>query len=264
MRKDAGCAGAIRMGSGKVQQAGQADTVGAEVRGTLGTVRNATLLLNLLSEGPAYRQLSDLAEQSGLSLPTVHRLLRSLVVADLVEQDARSSRYGLGPGVVRLSQRYLARLPVLGALAPYLVPLRNELNSTIQAAVLVGGTVIYVDRVDADEGGMFRETSPATGAFDTASGRVLVARADQAALSEARATSDPGASEDADENWQEWRSADHLLVGRELAVPVLNGDGEAAAALSAQVDLGSETAVAKALTALRRTANAAARTLGHG
>lgn len=247
-----------------MHQTGEADAVGAEVRGTLGTVRNATLLLNLLSEGPAYRPLSDLAEQSGLSLPTVHRLLRSLVVADLVEQDTRSSRYGLGPGVVRLSQRYLARLPVLGALAPYLVPLRNELNSTIQAAVLVGGTVIYVDRVDADEGGMFRETSPARGALDTASGRVLVARASQAALAEARATSDPGSCKDAEDSLPEWRASDHLLVGRELAVPVFNGDGDAAAALSAHVDVGSEAGVAKALTALRRTANAAARTLGHG
>src|SRR5687768_8717353 len=90
-------------------------------RGTLGTVRNAVLLLNLLSEGPAHQQLSDLAERSGLSLPTVHRLLRSLGVAGLVEQDPVSSRYGLGAELVRLSERYLARLPVSRAIAPFLV-----------------------------------------------------------------------------------------------------------------------------------------------
>src|SRR3990170_1994509 len=33
-------------------------------RGTLGTVRNAVLLLDLLSDGPAYQQLTDLAERS--------------------------------------------------------------------------------------------------------------------------------------------------------------------------------------------------------
>jgi hypothetical protein len=48
-----------------------------EAPGSLGTVRNAVLLLQLLGEGPAYQQLTDLAERSGLSLPTVHRLLRS-------------------------------------------------------------------------------------------------------------------------------------------------------------------------------------------
>src|SRR3990170_6555507 len=74
-------------------------------RGTLGTVRNAVLLLDLLSEGPAYQQLTDLAERSELSVPTVHRLLRSLVLAGIVEQDPRSSRYGLGPELTRLSHQ---------------------------------------------------------------------------------------------------------------------------------------------------------------
>jgi DNA-binding transcriptional ArsR family regulator len=76
---------------------------GEEQRGTLGTVRNATLLLSLMAEGPAYNQLTDLAERSGMSLPTVHRLLRSLALAGLVEQDPRSLRYGLGSEIVRLS-----------------------------------------------------------------------------------------------------------------------------------------------------------------
>ncbi len=99
-----------------------------EAPGSLGTVRNAVLLLELLADGPAYQQLSELADRSSLSLPTVHRLLRSLVLADLVEQDPRSSRYGLGPELTRLSHRYLARLPVLGALAPYLSQLRDEVG----------------------------------------------------------------------------------------------------------------------------------------
>ena len=73
-----------------------------EARGSLGTVRNAVVLLELLGEGPAFQQLTDLAERSGMSVPTVHRLLRSLVLADLVEQDPRSSRYSLGPELVRL------------------------------------------------------------------------------------------------------------------------------------------------------------------
>src|SRR6266511_2037627 len=81
------------------------DSLAQAPRGTLGTVRNAMLLLDLLSEGPPYQQLTDLAERSGLSLPTVHRLLRSLAVSGLVEQDPASLRYGLGPELVRLPQR---------------------------------------------------------------------------------------------------------------------------------------------------------------
>src|SRR5680860_1886873 len=98
----------------------------------------------MLTDGPAYQHLTDLAERSGLSVPTVHRLLRSLVLADLVEQDPRSSRYSLGPEVARLSQRYLGRLPILGALSPYLISLRDTLDATIHVAVLVRSTVVYV------------------------------------------------------------------------------------------------------------------------
>ena len=91
-----------------------------ESRGGLGTVRNAVILLELLAQGPGFRALTDLAEQSGLSLPTTHRLLRSLALADFVSQDPRSSRYGLGPELTHLSHRYLARLPAVAALEPYL------------------------------------------------------------------------------------------------------------------------------------------------
>ena len=105
-------------------------------RGTLGTVRNATLLLALLAEGPAYNQLTDLAERSGMSLPTVHRLLRSLALAGLVEQDPRSSRYSLGPEIVRLSERYLDRLPTLRALSP---PTRPASSSRSAAETVSSG-----------------------------------------------------------------------------------------------------------------------------
>ena len=142
---------------------------GDEHRGTLGTVRNATLLLSLLAEGPAYNQLTDLAERSGMSLPTVHRLLRSLALAGLVEQDPRSLRYGLGPEIVRLSERYLDRLPTLRALSPYLRELRDTTKTTILVALLVRTSIIYVDRVDGEEGaGVFRESHRVHQALDTA------------------------------------------------------------------------------------------------
>src|SRR5438132_8159920 len=152
---------------------------GDDRRGTLGTVRNATLLLQLLSEGPAYIQLTELADRSGMSLPTVHRLLRSLALAGLVEQDPKSLRYSLGPEVVRLSERYLDRLPVLRALGPYLVELRDATKATVLVAILVRTSVVYVERVDGeDRAGRYRETHRVHNALDTAAGRLLLARGD--------------------------------------------------------------------------------------
>lgn len=243
----------------------------AEARGTLGTVRNAVLLLNLLSEGPAYQQLTDLAARSALSVPTVHRLLRSLVLAGLVEQDPGSSRYGLGPELVRLSHRYLARLPILSALSPYLVPLRDAIGTTVHVAVLVRGSVVYVDRVDGADGGPYRHPHRVHGALSTAAGRLLVARADEETWQRALDTATPEQRKTAQEEHAAWRAAPYLIddseavdLHSELAVPVLGGEGQAVAVLAATLPLDAPTKRVESVTAhLTRAALAAGRTLGH-
>lgn len=243
-----------------------------ESRGTLGTVRNAVLLLDLLTDGPAYQQLTDLAERSGLSVPTVHRLLRSLVLADLVEQDSRSSRYSLGPEVTRLSQRYLGRLPILGALSPYLVSLRDTLGATVHVAVLVRSSVVYVDRVDAGDGGPYRDSHRVVDALSTAAGRVLAARAsDEVWRPCADAYAGP-LDGSVDDLRAHWRAADHLVtpvVGMgsagEVAVPVIDAAGHPVSALAASVvDHADVATVEQVATHLARAATAAGRTLGHG
>lgn len=209
-------------------------------RGTLGTVRNATLLLSLLADGPAYNQLTDLAERSGMSLPTVHRLLRSLALAGLVEQDPRSSRYSLGREIVRLSERYLDRLPVLRALSPYLRELRDTTKTTVLVALLVRTSVLYVDRVDGEEGaGLFREAHRVHGALDTAAGRLLLARGPDDAWAEATT----GRSRPSARDKRAWADAPFLLLPpdgdrpmAELAVPVLDRSGRPLAALCARGD----------------------------
>src|SRR3954454_24137941 len=94
-------------------------------RGTLGTMRNAAVLLQLLSEGPLQVPFTELSERSGLSPSTTHRLLRSLVLASLVHKDPRTPWHNLGLHVVGLSECYLSRQPVLRPLGPYLVELRT-------------------------------------------------------------------------------------------------------------------------------------------
>lgn len=243
-----------------------------DARGTLGTVRNAVVLLGLLSEGPAYHQLTDLAERSGLSVPTVHRLLRSLVLADLVEQDPRSSRYGLGPEVARLAQRYLARLPILGALSPYLVPLRDAVGQTVHVAVLVRGSVVYVDRVDGADGGLYRDTHRVHTAFETAAGRVLAARAADDGWQHAIDAASPEDAKTAEAERAAWRSAEYLVSAggppeapSEVAVPIVDGRGRTVAALAATPPpVASPERIAKIAAQLSRAGYAAGRTLGHG
>jgi IclR family acetate operon transcriptional repressor len=243
-----------------------------EAPGSLGTVRNAVLLLDLLAEGPAYQQLTDLADRSGLSLPTVHRLLRSLVLAGLVEQDPRSSRYGLGAHLVRLAHRYLARLPVLGALAPYLAQLRDAVGATVRVELLVGTQVVDGDRVSGPEVGLYREVAGVRPALSTAGGRALAARGDDELWKLVMAEADEELRALAESEREAWSkaevitvSADYLGAGTEVAVAVVDPSGSPLAALC--VDLPRDPAperVRETVAHCDRAIAAALRTLGHG
>lgn len=237
-------------------------------RGTLGTVRNATLLLRLLSQGPAYQQLTDLAERSGLSLPTVHRLLRSLAAAGLVEQDPASARYGLGSELVRLAERYVSRLPIFHAISPYLAEVRNSTGATVLAALLVRGQVVYIDRVDgSDAEGVFREPTRMRPALDTAAGRLLIARSRMDVWEDAVAASRNGSFTLKDRD--RWAKApyvilvdDHRLT--ELAVPIVASEERTPASLVAACSphrFSEEALVQEVAPQLTRAAAAVARTL---
>ncbi|HRW19783.1 MAG TPA: helix-turn-helix domain-containing protein [Dermatophilaceae bacterium] len=242
-----------------------------EAPGALGTVRNATVLLELLADGPAYQQLTDLAERSGLTVPTVHRLLRSLVLAGLVEQDPRTSRYGLGPELARLSHRYLARLPVLGALAPYLTQVRTTVGATVHVQLLVGTSIVYVDRVDGPDAGLYRAAHGVHPGLRTAGGRLLLARGDDERWKAALETDEELAAV-AERDRDRWSAAGWLrapgpVAGGpdEVAVPVLDATGTALGALVADLPVDADDAAAAATAgALTRAAAAATRTLGHG
>lgn len=241
-------------------------------RGTLGTVHNAALLLELLSTGPAHHQLTDLAERSGMSLPTLHRLLRSLVAAGLVEQDPRSARYGLGPGLVRLAGQYLARLPVSKVAGPYLVELRDRTRGTVRLSTLVATDVVEVDRVDGDDvGGVFRDASRVRPALQTAAGRILLGHRDDGAR-QATAEVD-GSGPPTEEERRRWREAPYLVMPAatpvdrpEVATGIFGEDGAVLAALSVTASPGAlEDAHLEEHIApqLLRAATTISRTLGH-
>ena len=242
-------------------------------RGGLGTVRNAVRLLELLGEGPAYQQLTDLAERSQMSIPTVHRLLRSLVLADLVVQDPRSSRYGLGPELARLSNHYLSRLPLLGALGPYLGQLRDQTGTTVHVEILVHGEVVYIDRVDGIDRGPYRDTHRVAPALSCAGGRLLAARATDEDWERALDLAEEPDRELAQRAGVRatWAAADHLghepddpTQPPEVAVPVVDGQGLVVAALAANLDRPDDAeGVSKVAGHLARAARAAGRTLGH-
>ena len=101
-------------------------------------------LLELMADAGGEAGLSELADAAGLPLPTIHRLMRTLVARGYARQE-ESRRYALGPKLIRLGDS-AGRL--LGVWAhPYLSELVELTGETANLALREGDNAVYVAQV---------------------------------------------------------------------------------------------------------------------
>ncbi|WP_278235812.1 IclR family transcriptional regulator [Isoptericola sp. AK164] len=144
--------------------------------GNVQSVARAFGLLEVLGERGGQAGLSELAEATGLAMPTMHRLLRTLVQLGYVRQ-LPSRRYSLGPGLIRLGDR-ATRL--LGTWArPALVELEEATRETTNLALLDGDRAVYVAQVPSHhQVRMFTEVGRRVFAHSTGVGKAMLAQLD--------------------------------------------------------------------------------------
>ncbi|MBM0225196.1 IclR family transcriptional regulator [Micromonospora sp. ATA51] len=117
--------------------------------------------------------LSRLAQESGLALPTIHRLIRTLVDLGYVRQEP-SRQYSLGPRLIRLGD---SASHLLGTWSrPYLSRLVDALGESANLAMLDGDRVVYVAQVQSRQSmRMFTEVGRRVFPHCTAVGKALLA-----------------------------------------------------------------------------------------
>src|SRR6185312_3895824 len=133
-------------------------------------------LLELITDAGGNVTLSELSASTDLPLPTIHRLLRTLVTLGYIRQ-LPSRRYALGPRLIRLGEGATKQL---GALAqPQLKTLVDELGETANMAVLDDDMVIYIAQVPSPHSmRMFTEVGRRAHTHDTGVGKALLAQLD--------------------------------------------------------------------------------------
>ena len=109
--------------------------------GTVQSIERAFGLLETMADHGGTMGLSQLAAESGLPLPTIHRLLRTLVDLGYLRQDA-SRQYVLAPRLIRLGESSEAMLSVWAK--PHLDRLVAELGESANLAMLDGDEIVYV------------------------------------------------------------------------------------------------------------------------
>ncbi|MFG2301469.1 IclR family transcriptional regulator [Actinacidiphila glaucinigra] len=141
--------------------------------GGVQSLERAFDLLERMADAGGEVGLSELSASSGLPLPTIHRLMRTLVDCGYVRQQP-NRRYALGPRLIRLGESS-ARL--LGTWArPYLADLVEATGETANMALLDGDEVVYVAQVPSRHSmRMFTEVGRRVLPHSTGVGKALLA-----------------------------------------------------------------------------------------
>ncbi|MGB3829190.1 MAG: IclR family transcriptional regulator [Ornithinimicrobium sp.] len=109
--------------------------------GSVQSIQRAFTLLETIADHGGTMGLSQLADASGLPLPTIHRLVRTLVELGYVRQDG-NRQYVLGPALTRLGESAAATLSVWAR--PHLQKLSDDLGESANLAMLEGDQIVYV------------------------------------------------------------------------------------------------------------------------
>ncbi len=139
-----------------------------------GTVDKAVRVLEALHSAGGPIALAELATRVDMPKPTLHRLLASLLLHELVEQDAEA-RYALGVGLVRLGLGALHLDPVVRMARPELERAAYKFGETFFLVGARAGKLVVLEKV---EGTGFLRAAPSIGSevpvAATASGRLYL------------------------------------------------------------------------------------------
>jgi len=138
------------------------------------SIERAFSLLEIAADHGGMLSLSQLAAESGLPMPTIHRLVRTLVGLGYMRQEP-SRQYVLGPRLIRLGESSSRMLSIWAR--PHLSGLVDALGESANLAMLDGDQVVYIAQVQSRHSmRMFTEVGRRVNAHCTAVGKAMLAR----------------------------------------------------------------------------------------
>jgi DNA-binding IclR family transcriptional regulator len=110
-------------------------------------IRRALAVLRILASGREVGlPLAEVVQATGLTRPTVHRLVHALIEEGIVERNHRTGHYAIGGQVLELALARPSRSPLLAAADEVLRKLSHEVGDTLFLTVRTGTDTLCVDR----------------------------------------------------------------------------------------------------------------------
>lgn len=142
--------------------------------GGVQSLSRAFVILEAIADAGGVITLSSLATTTGLPMPTIHRLIRTLVDLGYVRQEM-SRQYSLGPRLTRLGD--VAGRRIAEWSAPHLERVASELGESVNLATLDGDEIVYVNHITPARHSMrmFTEVGRHVATHTTAVGKAILA-----------------------------------------------------------------------------------------
>jgi DNA-binding IclR family transcriptional regulator len=144
------------------------------------SVDRSIRILKALAGGTGRLGVSELSSRLGLAKGTVHGLLRTLQAHGLVEQDADSDKYQLGPELLNLSNRYLDLNELRSRSLAWSDLLAARTQEAVRVGVVHGNGVLVIHHVFRPDATLqILEVGAVLPLHATALGKALVAYFDE-------------------------------------------------------------------------------------
>lgn len=105
-------------------------------------------LLEVIARKDAPFTLQNIADDTGLPKPTLHRMLSQLESAAILQRDGSGRHYSTGQRLVQLAESLLLNSTTRGARHAILRKLVDEVGESCNLTAFSGSEVLYLDRVE--------------------------------------------------------------------------------------------------------------------
>jgi DNA-binding IclR family transcriptional regulator len=228
-------------------------------------------------QGTRRMSLSELAARLDLAPSTAHGIVRSLVEHGMVVQERGSSRYQLGPAVLRLGNVYLDTLELRSKAIPWAEDLARRTGLAVRTGVLLIDDVVIIHHEPRPDGSrQMPEVGIVIPVHASALGKAMLAflpEDEKRVLTSGELRSMTGETITSPDELRDQldtiRSVgvaveqDEAVIGESsLASPVFDSYGEAVGAIGVVISSGGDLKRHEASDLVRETARAVSRELG--
>jgi len=145
------------------------------------SVERAIKAILLFLENDEDLAIKDFSKLLDLPKPTIHSIVNTLTVYNVLEQNSENSKYHLGPVLFRLGLQYARNSDFLSATRVWIERLAYKYGKTVNVCMLIAGKMVVVYKFDPIDPVISYPNVGATVPIHyTANGKVLLAHADDA------------------------------------------------------------------------------------